>query len=230
MPGTTSTIASLAADVAARLQDPGFVQWNQQFEVYAAVAEAVNELLLILGRPTQIVDQPVAIQPNTVWQPMPAGMLAITDIRTNFARLNKTSLHSLDYIQGSWSSSWESDRAAYPLRWAPVGLSMFVVHPAPIQPIYVNVAGVAYPFVDTWPPTGAEQTGFQQNLDQALEMYAAAYCRIKEIGNDHLEGQLLYQRFLDIARRATGIEERKDDLVFTMGVGAPTAVTQKTKR
>lgn len=228
--GTTSTIASLAPDVSARLQDPTNTFWSLQFEVNAALAEAVNELLLILGRPTQFFDQIVTLQANTVFQPMPSGVLCITNIRGTGSQLWKTSLRNLDYLQGSWSSAWQSDRADFPVRWAPLGLSQFIVHPAPLQPITVNVTGVAYPFTDTWPPNGTEAVPFQKNFDQALEMYAAAYCRVKEVGMDHQEGQLLYQRFLDIARRATSIEDRRDDLVFSMSMGGPTAVTQTDKR
>lgn len=227
---TTSTISSLAPDVQNRVQDPGGVFWNLQFEINAALAEAVNELLLILGRPTQFFDQVVTLQANTCFQPMPPGVLAITNIRGTLSQMWKTTLRTLDYMQGSWNSSWASDRAAQPARWAPLGLSQFIVHPAPLQPISVNITGVAYPFTGTWPPTGAETVPFQKNLDQALEMYAASYLRIKDIGQDFQEGQLLYQRFMDIARRATTLEDRRDDLVFSYAAGAPTAITQNTKR
>src|SRR5665213_4217704 len=106
---TTSTIAQLAPAVGQRLQDDTFVFWDRQFEVWGGLAEAITELLLIVGRPTVIFNQPVTLLPNTVWQPMPTGLLCITDIRTTISRLNKTTLHSLDNLCASWSPSWESD-------------------------------------------------------------------------------------------------------------------------
>lgn len=226
----TSTIAAMSVQVNDRLQDPTNVFWLQRFEVFAGLAEAISEMLLIIGRPTQVFNSSVTLQPNTCFQPMPAGLLAITNLQLNGRALWKTTLRSLDFLQSSWGSNWQSDRAANPARWAPLGLNMFIVHPAPIQPISVNVSGVAYPFVDTWPPTGAETSCFEKNIDQALEMYAAAYARVKECGQDFQEGQLLYRRFLEIGKRYSKIQDRRDDLMFTQAFGAPTAPSVVSKR
>src|ERR1700690_999967 len=117
---TTSTIAQLAPAVGERLQDDTFIFWQEQFEVNAALAEAISELLLIVGRPTVIFNQPVTLLANSVWQPMPSGLLAITDIRSTSSRLQKTTMRSLDVFCASWNSSWESDRAVQPVRWAPL--------------------------------------------------------------------------------------------------------------
>jgi hypothetical protein len=175
---STSTIAQLAPAVGQRLQDDTFVFWNRQFEAFAGLAEAITELLLIIGRPTTIFNQVVIIQPNSVWQAMPSGLLCLTDIRLAGRRLNKTTLHSLDNLCASWSSSWESDRAAAPARWAPIGLASFVVHPAPLQPIQVNVTGIAYPITTSWPPSGSEQSPFHAEVDQALQTVSLRhYCR-----------------------------------------------------
>ena len=213
-----------------RLQDPTFTFWNEQFEAQAGLAEAISELLLIVGRPTQIYNGTVVLTPNTVWQPLPQNVLALTTIRCNGALLWKSTLHSLDYLQASWGSNWQSDRGPLPKRWAPLGLSMFVVHPAPLQPIKVQISAIEYPFLDTWPPDGTETSPFHKEVNQALEMYAAAYCRVKEVGQDHAEGQQLYQRFLAIGRRLTTIETRKDDLIFSMAFGVPTAPSETSKR
>ena len=227
---TTSTIAQLAPAVGERLQDDTFIFWQEQFEVNAALAEAISELLLIVGRPTVIFNRPVTLLANTVWQPMPSGLLAITDIRSISSRLQKTTMRSLDVLCASWNSSWESDRAIQPVRWAPLGLSMFIVHPAPLLPIPVNVTGIAYPLTDTWPPDGTETSPFAKNVDQALQMYAAHYARVKECGQDFEEGLPLYQAFLEIGQRMTTIESRKDDLVWTKSLGAPTAPSQVSHR
>jgi hypothetical protein len=227
---STSTIASLAPDVQNRLQDPSGIFWNQQYETFAGLAEAMTELLLIVGRPTATFNSPVTLAANTVWQPMPSGLLCLTDIFLAGSRLKKTTLRSLDYLCASWSSSWESDRAAQPARWASLGLNYFVVHPAPLQPISVNVTGIAYPLTDAWPPVGTETSPFHVECDQALQLYATAYCRLKEIGDDAEVGMQLYQQFLEIGQRLSTIESRRDDLVWTRSIGAPTAPSQVAHR
>ena len=227
---STSTIAQLAPAVGQRLQDPTFVFWNEQFEIFGGLAEAITELLLIVGRPTVIFNQPVAIQPNTCFQSMPSGLLAITDIFLAGKRLGKTSLRNLDVLCASWTSSWQSDRAAQPARWAPLGLNYFIVHPAPLQPVTATVTGIAYPLTDSWPPDGTETSPFHKEVDQALQMFSAHYCRVKEGGNDHFEGLPLYQAFLEIAQRLSTIEDRRDSLVWTKSLGAPTAPSQVAHR
>ena len=227
---TTSTIAQLAPQVQARLQDPASVFWSEQFETYAGLAEAFSELLLIFGRPTVIFNSPLTLTPTTVWLPLPTNLLALTDIRTTLSRLWKTTLHSLDTSCASWTSAWESDRAAMPARWAPAGLSMFVVHPAPLTPVTVNVTGIQYPVLTPWPPNGTEQSCFHTEIDEALQLYAASYCRIKEVGNDAFEGQTMYQSFLEIGQRLSVIESRRDQLIWTRALGAPTAPSHVSAR
>lgn len=219
----TSTIAQLAPQVSERLQDPTNIFWNLNFEIYGGLAEAISELLLIIGRPTQIFNTPFSPVVNTVWQALPQNMLAITDVRSTSSRIQKTTLRSLDYLCASWTSSWESDRGPTPLRWAPVGLNMFVLHPAPLQPIQLNVTGIEYPFTDTWPPNGTETSPFHKEVNQALQLYATAYCRTKEIGNDAEVGWQLYQQFLEIAQRLSVIEDRRDSVIWTKSLGGPTA-------
>lgn len=227
----TSTIASLAPDVSSRLQDPTNVFWNLDFEIFGGLAEAISELLLIIGRPTVIFNQPITLVTNTCFQPMVSGLLAITDIRSQISRLQKTTLRALDYTCASWNTSWESDRADQPARWAPLGLSHFIVHPAPLQPVVVNITGIAYPMgTSTWPPSGTETSPFEKNIDQALELYAAAYCRTKEVGQDAEIGWQLYQQFLEIAQRYSQIQDRRDSVVWTKSLGAPTAPSQVSHR
>src|ERR1700690_3168510 len=100
---TTSTLAQMAPAVAYRLQDPNSIFWNLSFENYAALAEGISELLLIVGRPTVIFNQPVTIQSNVCFQDMPPGLLVVTDIRSQVSRLRKTTLRSLDYLCPSWT-------------------------------------------------------------------------------------------------------------------------------
>lgn len=226
----TSTLAELAPAVSARLQDPTNIFWQYQYEILAGLEEAVSELLLIVGRPTVIFNSSLELTPNTCFQPMPAGVLCLTDLRTTLSRLWKTSLYALDYTTTSWNSSWESDRAATPARWAPLGLNYFIVHPAPLEPVTVNITGIAYPFSDGWPPVGDESSPFHKEVDQALQLYAASYARLKEIGNDAMEGFSLYQAFLEIGQRLSMIEDRRDSLIWTRSIGAATSPSQVAHR
>lgn len=228
--GMTSTLAEMSQDVLDRLQDPTGVFWSRQNEIYAGLAEAISELLLIIGRPTQQFNTNVTLAPNTVWQKMPANMLAITNILCNGSLLWKTTLHSLDYLQSSWSSQWESDRGPYPLRWAPLGLRYFIVHPAPVEPVQVTVAGVCFPVAGTWPYSGAQTSLWHKELNDALELYAASYARIKILGEDFQEGLNLYRQFQVIAQRLTTLEDRRDSLVSTRSFGVPTAPSQTSSR
>lgn len=227
---STNTLSQLAPQVSERLQDPENIFWNLNFEIFGGLAEAISELMLIIGRPTQIFNTQIQLQPNTPWQQMPESCLAITNIRTNVSVLQKTTLHSLDYLCTSWGSNWESDRGPLVKRWAPLGLNYFIVHPAPLQPVYVNIAAITYPFTDTWPPDGTESSPFQVEFDQALQLAAAAYCRVKETGNDAAEGQALYQQFLEIGQRMSVIQDRRDSLIWTKSFGAPTAPSQVSHR
>ena len=228
--GLTSTVAELARSTMDRVQDPDGIFWKRENEVYSAIVEGISELMLMIGRPLIQYNTIVTLTPNTVWQPMPSGVLAITNIQSAGSLLWKTSLHSLDYLQASWRGDWESDRATLPLRWAPLGLTTFIVHPAPTQPIQVTLAGVTYPVTSTWPFDGTQTSPWHKEVDDALEMYAASYLRIKDLGDDMLEGQQIYKAFQTIGQRLSMIEDRKDDLVWSASFGARTAPSQVSKR
>src|SRR5271165_3585654 len=222
MPVMTSTIAEIAQVALERVQDPTGIFWQTSLEAYSAVAEAISELFLIVGRPTQQVSTLVTLIPNIVWQPMPQNLLTVTNIQSAGAWLKRTSLRAMDYTQASWGSDWESDRAATPKRWAPVGLRMFAVHPAPLTPVQITVTGLQYPVIGTYPLSGTQASPFHAEFDDALNMYAAAYLRLKTMGDDALEGQRLYREFLQIAQRMTTIADRRDSLVWSSTFGAQT--------
>jgi hypothetical protein len=213
------------------VQDPEAVFWDLYLEVYPALVEAINDLMLIIGRPTTIYSQPVQLNPLICWQPMPENMLALTNLRTNSQGLWKTSLHTMDYTQSSWGSGWTTDTGPVPLRWGPVGFSYFFVHPAPLQTITLTVTGIGYPVPQAvFPPTGEETVPFHDEFFQALELYAAAYLRLRELGDDAQEGVELYQQYLQLAQRLTKIEDRRDSLVFSQAFGVPNALSKVTLR
>lgn len=218
-----STIAQLAVGVADRMQDPSAIFWEQNYEQFSSVAEGISDLLLLIGRPTQQFNTLITLTPNQVWQPMPANILAITNIRGAQYSLWKTSLHAMDYLQASWGPDWESDVADSPLRWGPLGLTYFFVHPAPTTPIQVTVSGVTYPIQTPWPPTGAETSPFHNEINVAIQMYAAWYLSLKMLPDESLEGDAIFQQYLDIAQRNSTIEDRRDPLIFSRAFGTPTA-------
>lgn len=226
-----ATISTLSPYVQNRIEEPsigGF--WSEQFEVFTALAEAQNDLMLLVGRPTQVINVPFALAPNTVWQAVPKGMLAITDIQGAGSPLYKINLWDLDYTQSSWGANWTQDVDQTAKRWAPVGFNMFVVHPAVSQAQTVNITAIQYPQTDVWPYTGSEQIVFSDEFFVALELYAAAYCRIKEMGGEAQIGFKLLQQYLDIARRMSQIQDRRDPLLFTSGFGVAQTTNPTTKR
>ena len=228
----TTPISTLADHTQQRLEEPvgAGAWWSRQFEVYSAIMEAQSDLLLLVGRPTQVVNVPFTLAPNTVWQAIPKGYLAITDIQGAGSPLYKINLYDLDFLQTSWGSNWQQDTDAVAQRWAPIGFNMFVVHPAPAYPQTVNVTAIQYPATDTWPYSGSEGVVFEDNYFQLIEEYAAFYCRIKELGAEFQEGMKLFEQYMAGARRMTQIQDLRDPLLFTMGYGGSQNVNPTTKR
>jgi hypothetical protein len=228
----TTPISVLAGQVINRLEEnnpPVF--WNLSNELYSGLIEACNDLLILVGRPDFLVNQPFNLVPNTVWQQMPKGQLLITDIQGPSSPLWRVSLFSMDYEQASWGSSWEADTAPIPQRWGPVGLGgLFFVHPAPNAPTQVSITTIPYPTADNWPYTGTEVVPFHDEFFEALEMYSAHFCRIKESGAEFKESMTLYQSYLTLAQRMTQIEDRKDPLLFSRSFGGITGLNSIPKR
>ena len=227
----TTAISVLSNQVLSRVEEanpPTF--WSLTREVYSALIEACNDLLLLVGRPSFLVNQPFNLVPNTVWQTVPKGQLLITDILGPSSPLWRVSLFDMDYVQTSWSSDWESDVASVPSRWFPVGFTTFGVHPAPSAPVQVMLTSIPYPTTDAYPYTGAETVPFHDEYFVALEQYAAHYLRIKETGVEFQESLGLYRSYLTLAERMTEIESRKDPLVFSRALGGLVGTDSIRKR
>jgi len=227
-----ATVANLSSQVLFRIEEvPGAsVFWNTQSEIYSALIEAISDLLLLVGRPTQIVNQIVTIQPNTPWQPMPTGMLAITDIMGPNSQVWKYGLFDMDFTQSSWGSDWENDVDSGFQQWFPVGFTMFGIHPSVSSAVQVTVTGVAVPTTNSWPYSGNETVPFSDEFFQALEKYAAHYCRFKEQGNEFQLSLALYQEYLADAERMTAIQDRRDSYIFSKNLGVQVGVPQTTAR
>jgi hypothetical protein len=227
------TIGTLAPEVLERLEDPTGIFWSQQFEICTGLVEAMNDLLLLVGRPTQTVGMQFNLTPNTSWQYLPKGLFLISDIWGPQSRLRKYNLFSYDYEQpGSMGSDWENDVSdSGPTSWAPLGLNMFVVHPASTVPQTVLLDGVAYPVAETnFPYSGSEVIPFHHEFGIALEDYTCVYTRLKESGAELQEALPLYQNYLSLAKRLSEIEDRRDDLIFSKSMGAPAGIGSHTKR
>ena len=225
-------ISTLAANLQSRLEEPSGpgAWWSLQYELYTALAEAENDLMLLVGRPTQIVNVPFSLAPNTVWQTLPKGYFAITDIQGFSSPLYKVNLWDMDYLMSSWGPDWTQDVDQVAARWAPIGFNMFAIHPAVSTAQTVNVTAIQYPMTDVWPYTGAEAVPFEDNFFQLLEVYAAHYCRIKEIGGEFQEGMKLFDEYMQGAKRMTTLQDKRDPLLFTSGYGGSQNINPTTRR
>jgi hypothetical protein len=225
-------ISILAANVIERLEETNPpVFWTLAYEIYTAIVEAMNEMMLLVGRPTLVVQSVLNLNPNSVWQTLPKGWLAMTDIYGPQSLLRKSSLFSMDYEQASWGSDWENDNSPYgPMRWFPVGMNLFGVHPAAAAQQEVTVNAVAYPVAETWPYTGNEIVPFEHQFFEALEMYAAVYCRMKETGAEFQTAIPMLSEFYQIAKRMTEIQDRRDPLIFSRDFGVMAGTNQVQKR
>jgi len=206
--------------------------WSVQFELRTGIIEAINDLMMLVGRPTRMVNVPFNLTPNTVWQTMPKGIFLITDIRGWASALHRVTLHDMDYVQSSWQADWEADTdPAGPVRWFPVGMNMFGVHPAPSVPQTVTLNAIAYPATTTYPYSGAETVPFHNELFVALEEYASGpYSRLKEGSAEFQQSLALYKDYLSTAQRLTVIEDRCDPVIFSPSFGAPAGVNPLVKR
>lgn len=227
-------ISTLAVNVQNRLEEipvgaPGTF-WSYQFEILTAIVEAMNDLMVLVGRPLQTVNVPYTLTPNTVWQSYPAGVFLITDMWGAGGVIHKVDLNSMDFVMSSWHSDWEQDTSPNgPVRWMPIGMTMFAVHPAPSVPITVNIDAIQYPVAEAWPYTGTETVPFQDEFFEAIEEYAAHYARFKETGQDFQQSLSLYQQYLAVAKRMTDIQDRRDPVIFSTSLGATAGVRQIDK-
>jgi len=230
MPTPISTLANVVQQRLEEVPGSAGAWWSRQFEVYTALVEAQNDLLLLVGRPTQIVNIPLTLTANTVWQAVPKGYFAITDIQGSGSPLYKVNLWDLDYLCTSWGPNWTQDVDVVAQRWAPIGMNLFVVHPAPAYPQTVNVTAIQYPATDVWPYTGAETVVFSDEFFVALELYAAHYATIKELGGEFQNGLKLLDQYMQIAKRMSSIQDLRDPLIFTSGYGSSQRVSPTTMR
>jgi len=229
----TTPISTLANIVQNRLEETAGgagAWWSRQYELYTGIVEAMNDLLLLVGRPTQVVNLPVTLTPNTVWQSMQKGIFAITDIQGANGPLWKINLYDLDYLQSSWGPDWEQDVDVTAKRWAPLGFNLFVVHPAVAEEQVVQITAIQYPTTDTWPYSGSETVPLEDQYFQLIEEYAAHYARIKETGLEFQEGMKLFDQYMLGAKRMTQFQDIRDPLLFSMGFGAAQNANPTTKR
>ena len=227
----TTPISVLATDALLRCEEPTSppVFWTTA-EANSAVIEAINDLILLIGRPTQYVTQIVTLQPNTPWQTMPAGVFCITDIVGLNGQVYKLTQFDMDFTQASWGSGWENDVGPAIQQWWPLGFNLFGVHPCVSAAQQVTVTAIAPATSDAWPYTGNELVPFEDSLFIALESYGAHVLRFKEGGNEFFDSLSLYKDYLAIAKRYTAIQDRRDPYIFDTNVGVPGKVAPTTAR
>lgn len=229
-----TTISTLAFRVQQRLEEEGTTAgefWSVQYEIYTALVEAISDLMLLVGRPTQSVQIPYSFTLNTPWQTMPTGVFLITNIWGPQGNIRKVDLHSMDYVMSSWGPGWESDSSVNgPQRWFPIGLTTFAVHPAPSVSQVVAIDGIAFPTTSTWPYSGSETVPFSDEFFVALEEYSCSCLRLKEAGSEFQDSMSLYNSYLQLARRMTEIQDRRDPLIFSPVLGGTAGLHSLTKR
>jgi hypothetical protein len=218
------TLQQSAVQVLDRLEDPDGIFWLEQQEVFSGLVEAICEATLLVGRPVQLVNQVFTIQPNQWLQTMPSGMLVITDVQGPSGQIWRWTLRDMDYLStGEAGPDWENDvtsgQTIY--RWLPFGLGgQFGVWPSVPHAQQVTLTGIQSPIVSGWPYSGTQTIPLHDEFFQAIEKYAASYCRLKEGGAEFQAGVQLYQEFLSEMQRMTTIEDRRDPYIFTRGIGA----------
>jgi hypothetical protein len=226
-------ISFLSLDVLSRLEENyplgGPIFWDLTTEIYSGLVEAMNDLMLLVGRPTQSVMQPLTLTPNSVWQTLPKGLFLISDLYGPNT-IRQVSLASMDYVQSSWDSGWTQDTGEYPLRWGAIGFNLFFVHPAPLTPVQVTATAIALPTTSGWPYDGSQLVPFRKEFQVALEMYATHYCTLKEGSKEAQDGIVLYGEYLQLAQRLSVIEDIRDPALFSKNFGAIKPVERATKR
>jgi hypothetical protein len=229
-----ATISTLAPFVQNRLEEnptgPPGIFWSYSNEIFSALVEGICDLLLLIGRPTQTVQQPFTIQPNNWFQVLPSNVFLITDLLAPGLRVKKIGLFDLDFTQSFNGSDWQQDIGPTIQQWGPLGLNSFFVHPAVSQPQDVTITGIANPVISGWPFSASTPLPFEDNIWVAIEEYAAHYCAFKEGGAEFQNSMTLYQSFLDLARRYSAIQDRRDPYVFTSSLGGRVGVSETTAR
>lgn len=225
-----ATIADLLPRVQNRLEESNpAIFWDDDFELNSAIVEAECDLLLLVGRPDLIVNQPFSIVPNTPWQVLPKGMFCLTNIQGQASEVWKVTLEDLDYSQVS-DSGWEQDIGETIQKWAPISFGKFVVWPAVAEAQTVLLTGIASPIQSVWPYASDQPVNFQDPYFSALEKYASGYCRIKEGSAEASEGVKLYQDYLQNAKRMTQLQDRIDPYLFSGATGSQTVTNPTAKR
>lgn len=219
-----ATLSTLIPYVEARLEENSpSIFWKEEEEIASALMEAQCDLTLLVGRPDQTVSVPFTILPNTPWQTVPKGIFAITNMQGPSSEVWKVTLEDMDYGLVS-GPDWEEDIADSVQKWFPLGLGQFGVWPSVAQEQVVLITGIASPITGIWPYDGSQPVVFDNQDFVLLEKYAAAYCRLKEAGNEAEEGYKLYQEYLKGAAELTQMENRKDPYLFEGATGATTVV------
>lgn len=230
------TVNDLVSQVQSRLEEAAGPSgdgevWSIQFEIRTAIIEAMSDLMLLIGRPTQEIIQQFTLVPNTCFQTLPTSVFLLTNVYGVGGELRCVSLHDMDYVQSSWSSTWSNDTSPTgPVRWFPIGFNLFGISPACTVPTTVTITGIRYITTDSYPYSGNETLVFHDELEAALEEYAAHYCRIKEQSAEFQQSLTLYRNYLATAKRNSIIEDRRDPVIFSPSFGGGSGLDPLVRR
>lgn len=209
-----TTLAQLAVDVAARLNDPGNVFYSTT-EIYDALVEGMYEAALITGEP-EVTSAQYTIPANTNIVPFPAGMFCILRlVSSGSVPVLGVTMWDVDAVD----PNWENETGSQINNWFPMGVAGFGIMPQQTAPIQVTVIGLATPVQDSPNFTGSEQVPFETVYNDMLVSYASHACRLKEGGAEFNQSIAEYQRFLYQCGRLSRWAIRTGVLRFASGLG-----------
>lgn len=169
-------------------------------QVLAALNEGLRRLNLHLGISQATVAIPTFSVANQLEYSVPAGILIPLRVFYERRELSKTSLRTLGRKFRSWAT--DSTTAQGPVaRWAPVGITQFVIHPRCASgDRLLEVQGIApiTPLVN--------QTDVVTLEDQWAELlvdYARIRVLLKDSAKTFADASLGYQRMMGMLKTAT---------------------------
>lgn len=225
-----ATLSQLGGEVQDRLEEPrgAGIFWDLEGEIYPALAEGMNEAMLVTGDPEIKLATLYTLPANQTWIPLPAGLVCLLRMQApNGLPVKKESLVNMDRLQ----PGWQNDTGDSPLNWIPLGLTQFGIYPKLTAPINVVVAGIQIPVNVAPPYSGSETVPFPAEYNEGFIDYANHICRFKEAGAEFESSLPVYQRFLDRMLELSKFAYRRDALRFVLGpAGAGAQVTDVLKR
>lgn len=223
MPYTSVTLAQLQQKLKDSWESVPF--WTDPESV-----TYINEALRMWNLLTGMWKQPISgtTIPNVPWLDLPASMVYNMRVSVGGKALGDSSIGDLDYGKPGWEGQTTASGGGVPTTvkmWAPAGLRLIAIWPAPTLATDIVIDGVASTpvlvnpgdFVDL----GEEEHG-------ALIDYALHIATFKKGGTTFAGTMQLYREFLLAA--ADKNERLKGSLLFRRAMGVDLNRTQRPLR